>query len=325
MKQISGVDLSALMGELKQLEGARVERIYQRKDEFFIVAKKSGEEKMILAIVLPSALFLSNQKPSMGQPSAFCSKLRSLAERAIIVSLQQVGLERVVKIHLSTKAGDRIFYIELFSKGNLIVCEADHKIILPYRSQTWRDRTLKRGEVYQAPPERASPMNTEQKVWVEAITKEDLKSLAGYLATSCGLGGKYAELLCKESGLDPSAEKVTKAQADKLYKGFSSFIKGIRSEWTSESMQQEWSQEQIEAKKEDKRITKIKSIIAGQEQAIEGLKVSALENQQKGEAIYARYQELNDLLEKARKDLKALDHPLVKKVDKKNKTITVDI
>jgi len=326
MRQVTGIELSGLVLELKSIEGARVEKIYQRDDEFYFVVKKSGETKQIIVLALPFAVFFGS-KPNMAEPSPFCSKLRSLVERAILLKVEQIGLERVVKFTFSTRDGTRIVYAEFFSKGNLVICDQDSKILLPYRSQTWKDRKLKRGEVYLPPPQRSSPLNTNKTDWTKNISSQKMKSLAGFLATECGMGGKAAELLCKKCNIVPSSDKVSQEQAERLFDYFPTLISELQKILTSKELLADWEKGQVLKKKENKKLNKINAIINQQQRAIEGLKQSSIENQEKAEAIYAMYQELTALFDKARrsKGLKGLEDPLIVKTDPKEKTIVVDL
>lgn len=327
MKSISSVEVARLVQELKESEGARIEKIYQSGDDFFIVAKKSRMDKKIIAVVLPSAVFFSSKKPEVGLPPPFCSKLRNIAGRAIITKIEQVNTERIIKISLSTKEGLREIIVELFSKGNLIICNQDNKILLPLRSQTWKDRKLKRGETYQLPPPRSTPLNTGKQEWCKSLVEQKFKNIAAYLATQAGLGGVWATKLCESKGIDPKAESVTKDQAQKIYEGYKDLFEHNNKASLSAQLQKEWEKDLPQNAPVDKKMQKIQAIINNQKEAVDRLKGNITQNNKKAELIYAHYQEMQDILAKAKqtkniKELLSLPH--VKGVDPKNKTVTVE-
>src|SRR3989338_4192716 len=212
MRTISCLDVARLVRELEPALGARIDKIYHEGDAFFVMTRRPSEEKRMMAIVLPHAVFWCSKKPESGVPGAFCERMRTLLEGSHIDRITQHGFERIIELVLSHKDGARKVYIELFSKGNLIVCDEKGLILLPYRSQDWKDRAIKRGIAYQLPPQKHNPINTPKPEWVKEIMASK-KPVSAALAVEIGLGGETALLACKECRLDPQAPSISKESA----------------------------------------------------------------------------------------------------------------
>jgi len=186
----------------------------------------------------------------------------------------------------------------------------------------------KGGQVYQLPPARVTPLNTPKDKWCEELLKQEIKNISAYLATQAGLGGVFATLLCEQLNIDPKAQKITLEQAQLLYEGHKNLYTTFTKKALSEQLEQEWEKEIKQDTPVDKKQKKILSIIHSQEASIKKLQEEATQNNKKGELIYAQYQQIQKILDKAKqtRNLKELlGHPKVSKVDPKNKTITIEI
>ena len=110
------------------------------------------------------------------------------------------------------------FFIEFFAKGNMLLCDANQTILSPLQPQSWSDRTLRGGIPYEHPV---------RDTHIFSLTLEKLKQLpfqdtiSKTLAIELGIGGLYAEEICKINDLD-----FTKLPAD-TPKGIGEFIKGL--------------------------------------------------------------------------------------------------
>ena len=160
------------------------------------------------------------------------------------------------------------------------------------------------------------------------VVEQKFRNISTFLATQAGLGGEYAEKLCGQCGVDPKSEQLTMQDAQKIYDNYGVLFDSLKKQDMSAELQKNWEQDQKKAAPKDKKLEKLNAILESQKASIEALSVQATQNNKKGELIYAHYQQLKDLLEKARKtrDLNdLLQEPLVASVDKKNKKITLEI
>ena len=115
-----------LLKELKELEKARVDRVYNiGNEEAYIQFHKSGFGKKILRIILGKAIFVSEEKSSDEKPSHFCTVLRAHLEGKMLESIDQIKPERIITMVFKSKEDEKILHIEFFGKGNIILCTKD--------------------------------------------------------------------------------------------------------------------------------------------------------------------------------------------------------
>lgn len=373
-KEISSLELYYLIKELKVIEGSKIDRIYNSKDnlkELLISCHITGKGKTLLKILLPGIIFLDNTKDSSGTPTGFGMMLRKYLEGGRIRSLEQKDFERVITIDIETKMDSELItyhlIIELFGKGNIIFCDNNFKILNILEEQKWKNRTLKRQETYIYPKSQTNILTIQEKKFIEQLKSSNKESIVKALAITFNLGGTYAEELCYMTGIEKS-ENV-KTINDKKYSELYKNIKLL----TNKEMQANASSENIfpfilesyktnEEKKYDtfsdairdnydklmhieskndlnKQIEKIQNILSEQNKLLEEYEQEYFINQKKGEIIYEKYQEIDNILKtikEARKKYswkeikqKLNENPkfqkTLKDIDEKNNSIIIDI
>ncbi|MBW2967472.1 NFACT family protein [Candidatus Woesearchaeota archaeon] len=202
--ELSSLELYFLLKEFQQLVGAKVEQIYQlERSEFTFQFHVPGKGKRILRIMRGSMMYLASAKGQTPQtPPGFCLFLRRKLKNARLRSVTQMGFERIVEILFETKDAKFRLVIEMFSKGNIILCDEQGTILSLLEQQEWKGRTLKPRQVY-LPPERGVDLKELSLDAVrEMLTKSEKESLVKSLAIDFGLGGLYAEELCLVAGVD---------------------------------------------------------------------------------------------------------------------------
>ena len=201
-KNISSVELAALIKELQFVERGKVSQIYhQDKKELLLQLHAIGQGKQLLKIVPGKFLCLTHEKHPPLRPTGFCMQLRKYISNASIKKLYQQGSERIVVFELEKKEK---FYliIELFSKGNIILTDKNFVIIGTLERQIWKDRSVVAKEKYVFPTPGVDWKKLTSVELGKVLKKSDKKNLATSLATKVGLGGVFAEEVCARSGVD---------------------------------------------------------------------------------------------------------------------------
>jgi len=180
VKQLSSFDIKACVGELKELVGGKVEKIYHHPPDEIRIRIYAGR-KVDLVIEAGRRIHLTKfprQAPRF--PSAFAMLLRKHLEGARITSIEQYDFDRVVVIDFERGGERKRLVAELFSKGNVILLNSENRVIMPLK------HTIKAGDVYRFP---------------EPKKGDESRETVRYLATS-GLGGLYAEEICLRAEVD---------------------------------------------------------------------------------------------------------------------------
>ncbi|MBN2518562.1 MAG: NFACT family protein, partial [Candidatus Altiarchaeota archaeon] len=221
--QLSSLDLSFLVSELKLLIGARVQKVYQIDERSIRIDLHSREGSKEL-IVAPHFLSLTQNPYKTGKkPSGFSMLLRKHLSGGIIDSLEQYDFDRIVEIGIKNREDYRLVF-EVFSKGNVLLLDKDRKILGLLDWQRWKDRTLGVGKGYEYPP----PTVDVKGLGFEGffgILKKSNKSLVKALAMDLGLGGVYAEEVCLRSKMDKASTTVEEKDAMIVFEKVAELLK----------------------------------------------------------------------------------------------------
>lgn len=213
--ELTSIELRFLTIELQKLVNGKIDQVYQPKEEELLLQiHVPSKGKQLLHLVLPSFIYLTAEKPDVPtEITEFCSVLRDRLINARIREIAQVQNERIIEIILE-KETEYTLVIELFSKGNIILCQ-NNKILFPLLTQTWKDRTIREGKQYTFPEAKANPF--DKTVFIPALKNNKETTISKLLAAKLGLGKTYAEELCLRTGTDKLAKKISEKDAEKLF------------------------------------------------------------------------------------------------------------
>ena len=218
--------------------------------------------------------------------------------------------------------------IELFSKGNIILCQ-NNKILFLLFTQTWKDRTIREGKNYVFPEGKCNPF--DKHVFLKAIKDNEENPISKLLATKLGLGKTYAEELCLRNNVDKLAKKISEQDAEKLFLELNKLITqpinsrvvyqnkeildavpiALKLYENAEQQRFNTYSEALESvisklattykktKAEQKftdQLKRIETKIEKQKQTFGHLEKEVTENQRKGELIYENYQTVKETL-----------------------------
>ncbi|AGK60550.1 putative RNA-binding protein-like protein [Archaeoglobus sulfaticallidus PM70-1] len=222
MKQMSAVDIKAIISELKVIEDGRIDKIYHNPpDEIRIRIRKPGS-KFELIIEAGKRIHLTKfprQAPRI--PSSFAMLLRKHLEGGRIRRIYQHDFDRIVFVEVEREE-KKVLIAEIFKKGNVILADENWKIIMPLKP------FFKSGETYRLPKPQKSPFE---------LKKEDLdvlgdKEIVKALATSLSVGGIYAEEICLRAGINKKklASELNDEEKDRIVRAVEEIFLPIANE-----------------------------------------------------------------------------------------------
>ena len=363
--EITALDLRYLVKEFKILEGGKIDQIYQTsKKDFLIRFHVPSKGKVMLRLILPKFVYITDYKGGIPEkPLGFCLFLRKYLRNARVRKVLQEDFERILVIEFEKEKKYNLI-IELFAKGNMILCDTENKIIGLLEQQRWKDRDVKAGIKYEVPKRKYDFLKLKE-IELKEIAKQE-KEIVKALAVDLGLGGVYAEEICFAAEIDKKKKKLNPEELKKLYKAikelrlrkpkpiiysgkdimpfelgihegkekrnFKSFNEAIDKVITISL------KESDETKKKSKYADKIKKtekIIEMQKKNIEKLEKEMKENTAKGEKIYENYKLMEQILEeikKARKKYsweqikaKLKGHKIIKEINIKEKKAVIEL
>lgn len=356
MKTLSSIEIYFLSKELIILEGSKINKIYNLGDKELVFSLHSPQlGKPLFKFIDNSIPYLDSNKEIYDSPSDFCFKLRKYLEGYSIQKIKQVSSERIIEISLSTKHDKRYLILEIFSKGNLILCDEDYSVILASHYHKWKDREIKPKSKYEFPKSRVNFFNLNKKEFEETLNNSKKDSIVTALALDMGFGGLISEELCYNSEIEKTRmpKEIEKEELLKLYVDFKKIISlpvkpavifkdakivdvvpfqlnvykdfEIKEFITfSEALSYYIGNSSLLAKKDTKteqEMSKLQEIIKKQEEKIKEMEISEKDLRSTGEKIYENYQPIITILNEVKSMLKEKNFQEIKKTLKHNKII----
>ncbi len=226
MKVLAGIEIQKILSELASLKETYVSKIYQPKPTLLIIKLHSSKGNQFLKIISGKAIFRTQFKHETSRKiQSFCTTLRKTLHRAKLREIKQIGIDRIVELVFETKDKKYLLILELFSKGNFILCDSSKKILACASTQKWKDRQIKKGEIYKYPPLKENVLKTKSAITSE-LKKAKPKRIISAIS-SMGIGGDYAEEICLRKKIN-SSEELSEKNLKKVSEAISLFLKKIK-------------------------------------------------------------------------------------------------
>ena len=223
MAALSSLDLVSILSELEEWHDSRVNKISQQGPELRFELIKGRRTR--LDIHAGERLHLTEYSKTYPPAKGMCMLLRKRVEGGILKKIEQHEFDRVVVLTFEKRDVTYHLVAELFAKGNLIFCDADFKIIQPWKVEFWKGRAVKPKADYKFPPSGPN-LKLISKDEFEKKLKSSEKEIAPVLARGLGLG-RYADEVCVRAKLekDKPASKLTKSEREGLFKTVQKLLK----------------------------------------------------------------------------------------------------
>src|SRR6266540_264361 len=212
--ELSGIELHYLVNKIspKVSSGYYVSNISSITKNSILLKLHHPAEPDIMLMVSTKGIWFTNKKYRQIEENQFVKVLSREIERAKISSVSQPGSERIFFLYFVNRANKvRKLIVEIFGKGNIILCDESMEILWILNPIEVRHRTLRTGSEYVLPPKRGEdvlqislesmkkiaslqPNNTEVVKWLGNCTSLPRKYLEEILLQSA-INTKYANLL----------------------------------------------------------------------------------------------------------------------------------
>ncbi len=359
-KELSSLDLKYLVKEFSILKNAKVNKLYQYRNELLLDLHVPSKGKFLLKVFLSNLIYITKNKRDYFSPSGFCMFLRKSLTNSRLRNIQQIESERILDLEFEKEKKFHLI-IELFSKGNIILCRSDYKILGCLSVQKWSNREIKKGNKYIYPERKYNIFKIKEKELNELIEKSNKDSIVKALAVDLGIGGVYAEELCLLAKINKKKKELNDKEIKKLYEKLKKLtnkkpepgiyenndmvpfkleqfkkLKFEKFKTFNEAINEKYGKkEDIATTKHDLKIDKVLRILEEQKNKIKELEKKAKENTRKGELIYEKYQLVDsiikELLEIRKKHSwkeikeKLKGHKLIKEINEKENKVTIQL
>ena len=228
--QISSFEVLELVKELQELVDAYIDKVYQvGKDDILLKLRKKGTGKIFVFARAGRFLFKSERGfETPEKPSRFAMTLRKHIERGRITRIYQHEFDRIILFDIERRGERYHLVFEMIPNGNIVLLDSEHRIIIPFREQTWSHRTIKPGEIYIFPPSQKNPLKMNMEEFSNAV-KSSNKDTVRTLAIDIGLGGIYAEEICLLSGVEKNkpSKELEDEEIERIYSTLLDIIRKI--------------------------------------------------------------------------------------------------
>jgi predicted ribosome quality control (RQC) complex YloA/Tae2 family protein len=208
MRQMSNIDIFAIIKDLQGLIGYRVDNLYLDISDRFFLFKMKGKGKLknpFLLIEPGSRIHLTEFKHAVPElPSDKIMALRGHLKGALLESIRQVDFDRVVELVLLGKQHYHVF-IELFgNRPNFVVVGDGNRVIYASWYRKMRHRDVLPGKEFQLPPSRGKSILEISATELEKIInleENQEEQIVKVLARNYGGGGALMEELLARASI----------------------------------------------------------------------------------------------------------------------------
>ncbi|NBI29623.1 Rqc2 family fibronectin-binding protein [Chengkuizengella marina] len=186
---IDGLVIHALIHELQNCVGGRINKIYQpnEHDIRLHIRAQGKNQKLILSAnpTYPRAHLTEGSSQNPMEAPMFCMLLRKHCENGIIESIEQIELERIfhIKVRQRNELGDfnrKVIVVEIMSRhSNIILLDIEKNMILDsihhVNALINRHRVVLPGAEYITPPDQGkiNPLNCSEDQMNELFRNTD--------------------------------------------------------------------------------------------------------------------------------------------------------
>ncbi len=221
MREISTLEITALVNELNCIVGTHIDKFYELRDGQFRLRLGRSGEKINLNCILSHTFNKSIYAETPEEPTNFSMAVRARTEGLAVNSVVQLNFDRIIDIDAGGGEREVHLIFEMFGKGNFILADPAMKILLAYRTHDYRDRSIRVGAVYEAPKSSQITIGylTESKSIKDVLggllaASDKGQNAVSALAKTINLGGIYIEEAFNSAGLSIKSSVGELSEAD---------------------------------------------------------------------------------------------------------------
>lgn len=203
-KAMSNVDVAALVEELRErMLGGFVGKAYQQSaDKIWLTVQSPVEGRLDLLLEAGKRFHITRkERPVSKTPPQFPTMLRNHLSGGRIADIQQQDFDRVVEFAVERGGGINYLIVELFPKGSMILLDESRKILTMLRKMVYRGHKMAAGELYLPHPTQQDP-RTISAEGLSGMLASSGQDLIRTIVRGLNMGGTYGEEVCLRAGAD---------------------------------------------------------------------------------------------------------------------------
>ncbi|AEH37055.1 ribosome rescue protein RqcH [Halopiger xanaduensis] len=234
-RELTSVDLAALVEELGAYEGAKVDKAYLYGDDLVRLKMRDfdrGRTELIFEVgeVKRAHTVAPERVPDApGRPPQFAMMLRNRLSGADFAGVEQYEFDRILEFTFERDDGTTRIIVELFGQGNVAVTDGEYEVIDCLETVRLKSRTVVPGSRYEFPDTRTNPLTVSRDAFYREMDDSDT-DVVRTLATQLNFGGLYAEELCTRAGVEKAMDiaEADEDVYDRIYEAIERLALDIR-------------------------------------------------------------------------------------------------
>ena len=218
-RELSSVDIAALVAELRAHVGAKVDKAYLYDGGLVRLRMRDfdrGRVELLCSVEDPKFVVSADPErvpDAPGRPPNFAMMLRNRIANADLVDVSQYEFDRIVTLSFERGSETTTIVVELFGDGNLAVLDETGEVVQSLRTVRLKSRTVAPGSVYEFPESRLNPLDVPYEAFVTRMEESDT-DVVRTLATKVNFGGLYAEEVCARAGVEKTLAIADAGEAE---------------------------------------------------------------------------------------------------------------
>jgi predicted ribosome quality control (RQC) complex YloA/Tae2 family protein len=206
-RELTSVDIAALVGELGAYEGAGFGKAYLYEAGLLRLKLRHYERGRVELLVDTGdpkhARVASPDRvpPAPERPPNFAMMLRNRLAGAELAAVEQFEFDRILRLRFDREDDSTTIVAELFGDGNLAVLDGTGEVVDCLDTVRLKSRTVAPGAQYEYPDARFNPLSVDFERFRARFEQSDT-DVVKTLATQLNFGGTWAEELCSRAGVE---------------------------------------------------------------------------------------------------------------------------
>jgi predicted ribosome quality control (RQC) complex YloA/Tae2 family protein len=218
-RELTSVDLAALVGEFGAYEGAKVDKAYLYEDDLVRLKMRDfdrGRVELIIDLGETKHVRIAdpeNVPDAPGRPPNFAMMLRNRLSGADFAGVEQYGFDRILQFNFDREDQSTTIVAELFGDGNVAVLDETGEVVDCLETVRLKSRTVVPGSQYEFPSERFDPLTADYEAFEARMDNSDT-DIVRTIATQLDFGGFWGEELCTRAGVEKTKDIAEATEAD---------------------------------------------------------------------------------------------------------------
>jgi predicted ribosome quality control (RQC) complex YloA/Tae2 family protein len=219
-RELSSIDLAALVTELNRYRGAKVDKAYRYDDDLIRLKLRDfdrGRVELMIEVGDVKRAHVADAEhvaDAPGRPPNFAKMLRNRLSGADFAGVEQYEFDRILTFEFEREDENTTLVAELFGQGNVAALDETGEVVGALSTVRLKSRTVAPGSQYEYPASRLNPLDVSLGGFERHMRDSD-SDVVRTLATQLNLGGLYAEEVCTRADV-PKETPIEDATDDQL-------------------------------------------------------------------------------------------------------------